>query len=238
MAGALSAGPDGNIWFTDGNGGRIGRITTPPNATTGGAHIVRARIASVGATVNGHSQPLKVAVEYGPVGGAMSTTPTVELPASAADQTPTLSLINVVPNTSYRYRVVATNPTGTTSGEFAGFTSQPAPKCKVTKTRKRKGGRIALTVACKSTHSVSARATIRVPVGPAGESARKRRPLFYGKGRARVVRGKATVRIVPKRRALAQLRLRKSLQVRVALKYFGGGTATTANKTVRVRQRR
>ncbi len=69
----VTPGPDGNVWFTEANVGRIGRITTPPNATTGAASEVQAGQAKIAGTVNGHSQPTDVTIEYGPVGSTTTT---------------------------------------------------------------------------------------------------------------------------------------------------------------------
>ena len=76
----IAAGPDGNLWFTQANAGLIGRITTPPNATTGGISKVGAKGATAAGAVSGHSQPTEVAIEYGPVGGATKTGPAEHLP--------------------------------------------------------------------------------------------------------------------------------------------------------------
>ena len=131
----VTPGPDGNVWFTEENAGRIGRITTPPNATTIGAGEVNAGEAKVAGTVDGHSQPTDVVVEYGPTGAASNHTSPLHLAASAADQSVTIPLSRLSPSTKYRYRVVATNPTGSTSGAFAEFTTGPPPKCRIKKAK-------------------------------------------------------------------------------------------------------
>jgi virginiamycin B lyase len=122
----LAAGPDGNVWFTESNAGRIGRITTPPNASTGGVAGVGPSGGSAGGTVNGHSQPTDVKIEYGPVGGALTTSAAVHLSASGADQPVSIALSHLTPSTPYTYRVVATNGTGTTSGSFQTFSTARA----------------------------------------------------------------------------------------------------------------
>ncbi len=236
----ITAGPDGNLWFTQANAGLIGRITTPPNATTGGADKVQAKRATVAGTVSGHSQPTDVVVEYGPDGGATATTPAEHLPASAEDQPVSIALGGLAASTAYRYRIVATNQTGTVSGAFAEFTTAPAPRCRVTRTRGN-GGTIRLALSCKATRAITARATIRAPrtTPKHARASRRKRPraLLFGTDRARVVKGKATLRIKPTKVARAQLRRRHRLPVKVALKAHGGGTSTATKKTVRVKQR-
>ena len=115
--------------------GRIGRITTPPNATTIGAGEVNAGEAKVAGTVDGHSQPTDVVVEYGPTGATSNHTSPLHLAASAADQPVSIPLSRLSPSTTYRYRVVATNPTGSTAGAFAEFTTGPPPKCRIKKSK-------------------------------------------------------------------------------------------------------
>jgi virginiamycin B lyase len=227
----VAPGPDGNVWFTEANVGRIGRITTPPNATTGGASEVQAGRAKIAGTVNGHSQPTDVAIEYGPVGGATTTGAPTHLPAGAADQPVSIRLSRLTPATAYRFRVVATNPTGTATGGFAEFTTGPAPKCRIMKSRLGKKGILTVRLRCTSTSSVSA--TARIAAAKASAK-KKSRPTLFGKDRAPVVKGKATLRIKPRKAARAQLQQHARLSIRLAMKLRGGGAIVGYNKTVHV----
>jgi streptogramin lyase len=220
---SLAPGPDGNVWFTEENVGAIGRITTPPNATTIGAGDVQSGQAKVAGTVNGHSQPTEVKIEYGPVGSTPSSTSPLHLPASAADQPVTIPLTQLVPATAYRYRVVATNPTGTSAGAFAEFTTGPAPKCTIKKSKLGKSGTLTVTLRCSSTSSISATARIVSP------------KAIFGKAHARVKKGKATLRIKPKKAARKQLEQHSKLSIRLAMKLSGGGASVGYNKSVHVR---
>ena len=142
----VTPGPDGNVWFTEANVGRIGRITTPPNATTIGASDVNAGEAKVAGRVDGHSQPTDVVVEYGPAGAASNRTSPLHLAASAADQPVTIPLSSLVPSTTYRYRVVATNPTGSTTGGVRRIHHRAAtamPDHEIQDRRERNPGRLA-----------------------------------------------------------------------------------------------
>ena len=218
----LAPGADGNVWFTEANVGRIGRITTPPNVTTGAASEVQAALAKIAGTVNGHSQPTEVAIEYGPIGGTPTTGSPTRLPAGAADQPVSISLSRLTPATAYRYRVVATNPTGTTAGAFAEFTTGPAPKCRIRKSRLGKKGTLTVSLSCTSTSSISAAARIVSP------------KALFGRAHAKVRRGKATLRIKPRKAARKQLRHHPRLSVRLSMKLRGGGAITGLNKTVHV----
>jgi virginiamycin B lyase len=226
----VTPGPDGNIWFTEENAGKIGRITTPPNAKTIGAGDVQAGQATIAGGVNGHSQPTDVVVEYGPVGSTTSSSPPLHLTAGAADQPVSLQLSRLIPATTYRYRVVATNPTGTTSGAFAEFTTGPAPKCRIRKSKLGAKGILAVTLLCTSTDSISAAARIVSP----RKSAKLSRSSLYGRASAKVVKGKATLRIKPKKAARKALRQSSKLSIRLSMKLRGGGAIVGYNKSVHV----
>jgi virginiamycin B lyase len=229
----VTPGPDGNVWFTEQNVGRIGRITTPPNVTTVGAGDVNAGEAKVSGTVDGHSQPTDVVVEYGPTGGASNRSSPLHLAASAADQPVTIPLSRLSPSTTYRYRVVATNPTGSTSGAYAEFTTGPPPKCRITKSRIGAKGTLVVSLRCTSTSSISATARM---VAARASAKKHSGATVYGRAHARVVKGKATLRIKPKKAARKQLQRHARLSIRLAMKLRGGGAITGYNKTVHVRR--
>jgi virginiamycin B lyase len=226
----VAPGPDGNVWFTEENAGQIGRITTPPNATTGAAGPVQAALATVAGTVNGHSQPTDVTIEYGPNGGVTTTSSALHLPSGAADQPVSIPLGRLEPGTAYRYRVVATNPTGTTAGAFADFTTGPGPKCRIKRSRLGAKGTLTVSLACTSTSSISATATIV----PKHRSLKRAAKSLFGRAHAEVVNGKATLRIKPRKAARVQLRQHARLSIRLAMKLGGGGAIEGLNKTVRV----
>ncbi|HEY5977320.1 MAG TPA: hypothetical protein VIT85_05640 [Solirubrobacterales bacterium] len=225
-AGALgiTAGPDGNVWFTEGNAGLIGRITTPPNTKTGALEKAGAKSITVSGAVSGHSQPTTVTVEYGTAaGGPTQASQPLQLAPSAAEQPVSIAVAGLAPKTSYRYRLVASNPTGATPGAFAEGSTTALPRCKVKRAKQGKNGSIKLTLKCSSSTSVRAKAT-------AGKK-------LYGKGRAKVRKGKATLRIEPTKKARVRLEQTGRLKVRVAIKAIGGGTSTPLRKSIRVKQR-
>jgi hypothetical protein len=221
---SLAPGPDGNVWFTESNVGGIGRITTPPNVTTIGAGDVQAGQAKIDGTVNGHSQLTDVAIEYGPIGGSTTNSVSLHLPASAAEQPVSIPLSRLTPATAYRYRVVARNSTGTTNGAFAEFTTGPAPKCKIKKSKLGKTGTLAVSLKCRSTTSISATARIVSP------------KAVFGRAHAKVVKGKATLKIKPKKAARKQLSQHSKLSIRLSMKLHGGGAISGYNKSVHVRR--
>jgi virginiamycin B lyase len=112
-------GPDGNMWFTEFGAAKIARITTPPVAATTGASAVTATSAAITGTGDGHAQPTSFHIEYGPVGGATANTADQPLGTSAVAG----SLNGLSPGTAYQARVVVSNPTGATAGNFVQFTT-------------------------------------------------------------------------------------------------------------------
>jgi hypothetical protein len=121
--GGIAAGPDGNLWFTAGGTRAIGRITTPPTAVTVSATATGPTSAAVSGTANGHAQPASFHVEYGPVGGASTTTAERSLGTTSRDTPVSVALTGLMPTTAYQARVVVTNPTDTTPGAFRSFTT-------------------------------------------------------------------------------------------------------------------
>lgn len=132
----IVTGPDGNVWFTEGaNPGRVAFVATAPTVTTGAASGVGASSATLNGSVNprhttvsdchfdfgtsssyGTSAPCEQAVGGGtiPVGVSVDLGP----------GTPSGSLS---PATTYHFRVVATNPGGTSYGADQTFTTPAAP---------------------------------------------------------------------------------------------------------------
>jgi virginiamycin B lyase len=123
---SITTGPDGNVWFNEENVGNIGRITTPPIATTTAAAATGPTSATITGTVNGHAQATSFRFEYGPIGGAMIRTPEHGLGVTTGDTAVSALVGGLAPGMRYQARVVAINPTGTTAGSFLSFTTAPA----------------------------------------------------------------------------------------------------------------
>jgi streptogramin lyase len=120
-------GPDGNMWFTEFGNTKIGRITTPPTASTIGASTT-ARSATITGTANGHAQATSFHVDYGPAGGATTSTPEQPVGITSGDTPVSTALGGLSPGTSYQARIVVANPTGAAAGAFVGFkTASAAP---------------------------------------------------------------------------------------------------------------
>jgi virginiamycin B lyase len=123
---SMTTGPDGNMWFNESNIGKIGRITTPPVASTTGATPSGATTAVVTGTANGHAQATSFHIEYGRMGAPTTQTRERSLGTTAANTPVSAKLKGLKSAKKYRARVVVTNPTGSNAGAFLPLTT---PKC-------------------------------------------------------------------------------------------------------------
>lgn len=98
-----------------------------PAATTGTATAVTTTTATLGASVNPNGRATTYRVEYGTTTAYGSTTAAASAGAGTTATAVTAGLTGLTPSTTYHYRVVATNSTGTTTGADAVFTTRAAP---------------------------------------------------------------------------------------------------------------
>src|SRR4051794_10691346 len=156
----IATGRDGNLWFTDDDSTpAIGRITTPPFARTGGATVLGSGAARVTGRLNGHAQATSYRFEYGRGGGYGSA----NSPASAGSGITVVPvgarLSGLRPGTTYHYRLVGTNPTGSSAAGDATFTTLPLPRVRGLRLRPRvwRGGSRLVHVAKKRRRPVGTR---------------------------------------------------------------------------------
>src|SRR5579871_3041736 len=98
-----------------------------PTATTGPASQVNTGGAEVTGTVNPNGQSTTYAFQYGTSTNYGSQTATTSAGSGSSDVQAHAMLSNLTSNTTYHYRVVATSPSGTTSGSDATFTTNQRP---------------------------------------------------------------------------------------------------------------
>jgi phosphodiesterase/alkaline phosphatase D-like protein len=111
-------GPD--VTFAIGTGG------SAPSAVTNAATGVGATTATLNGTVNANGAAAVVTFEYGLDTSYGSTAVASPSPVSgSADTAVAATLSAFLPNTTYHYRVVATNVFGTTNGSDMAFTTLP-----------------------------------------------------------------------------------------------------------------
>ena len=95
-----------------------------PAATTGTAGGLSSSGATLNGTVNASNESTTVTFEYGLSTGYGTTVTATPSTATGSGNTPVSSILaGLTPNTTYHYRVVAENPTGTTNGLDQTFTT-------------------------------------------------------------------------------------------------------------------
>ena len=104
-----------------------------PTATTGAASSVGSAEATLNGTVNANDGETTVTFEYGLTTGYGGTFEAVQSPVSGTTDTAVSVVISeLLPNTTYHYRVVAQNAYGTAYGSDMTFTTLPNPPPAVT----------------------------------------------------------------------------------------------------------
>ena len=118
------------VTATNPSGQSDGEITSfktlplPPVATTDPATAVSSTGATLNGTVTPHDENVTMVFEYGTTTSYGNTVTADQSPLSGeAAQAVTYSLTGLAPNTTYHFRVKATNPGGTANGEDLTFTT-------------------------------------------------------------------------------------------------------------------
>ena len=124
----ITTGPNGNVWFTElANGGKIGTLTVAPSVGAASASNVAEREATLAAPVGANSQATEYVFQYGPTSGYGSQTSSASAGSGAAASVVSATATGLSPSTSYHFRAVATNASGTTYGPDQTFTTGAAP---------------------------------------------------------------------------------------------------------------
>ena len=120
----IVTGPDGNLWFTESsNPGRIAMLTVAPKVGSQAASALSTRTASLEASVGPNSQETTYSFEYGTSSAYGSRTASSSAGNGASSTTVAAFVAGLTPATLYHFRVVATNPTGTSYGPDETFTT-------------------------------------------------------------------------------------------------------------------
>jgi hypothetical protein len=99
-----------------------------PTASTGNATAITPTSATLNGTVNPEGQATTYYFEYGTTTSYGSQTATTAAGSGSADVKVSAKLASVAPNTTYHYRLVAGNSSGTTLGSDVSFkTPKPPP---------------------------------------------------------------------------------------------------------------
>jgi phosphodiesterase/alkaline phosphatase D-like protein len=100
-------------------------LPQPPAVETGGASGIGQSGATIAGRVDPKGQATTWRFEYGTTTSYGSTTTPTTTGATSGFQNVTRTLSGLAPNTTYNYRLVATNATGTTHGLNATFKTDP-----------------------------------------------------------------------------------------------------------------
>ena len=120
----IAPGPDGNMWFTENaNPGALARISLPPRLLDSGVKKVGTDSVVISAKVSPNAQPTDVTVVYGPGHSFKETSDAVSAGGGWDPAEVRLKLQGLRPGKKLRYRVVATNDSGSDDGEIGEFTT-------------------------------------------------------------------------------------------------------------------
>jgi hypothetical protein len=97
----------------------------PPTTVTLGPTAVTNEGASLAGQVDPNGQATAFTFEYGTSTSFGSISPVVELDNADAVEPVAATLAGLAPDTTYLYRIVATNPTGSSTGAVMSFTTGP-----------------------------------------------------------------------------------------------------------------
>ena len=130
--------------ITNSSAGSVGGpeevFTTPltplPLVATGGASAVGVSQATLSGVVDPLGEPTSYRFEYGTSVGYGSNWPTVdvEVGTSTGEQTLSVNLENLLPNTTYHFRLVASDQAGTAYGADQSFETGSYPKSLIQET--------------------------------------------------------------------------------------------------------
>ncbi|HEU0315703.1 MAG TPA: hypothetical protein VFR49_00150, partial [Solirubrobacteraceae bacterium] len=136
---AAAPGPGGSGSGSGGTttGGGVSSGPAPPKSETGAPKVISSSSAEFTATINPQGLPTTMHFEYTADGGGATVaavtydarTPEQTVGSDFADHTVTATVANLLPNSTYHVRAVATNSSGVTPGTDTTFktATDPAP---------------------------------------------------------------------------------------------------------------
>jgi streptogramin lyase len=124
----LAEGPDGNIWFTESaEPTQLGRATVAPAVANTVAGPIADTSATFQAAIRANKQTTQYSFEYGTTTAYGSATTAKPAGVSGVSGTFTATATGLAAATTYHFRVVATNATGTTYGPDQVLTTALLP---------------------------------------------------------------------------------------------------------------
>jgi hypothetical protein len=101
-------------------------VAAPPTATTTAAADVTATTAELNGVVLPNQEPTTYHFEFGPTTAYGARTPDAGPLTGNAQRTVSAAISGLAPSTTYHYRLVATNASGTATGADVTFTTAPS----------------------------------------------------------------------------------------------------------------
>jgi streptogramin lyase len=123
----IAVGPDGNMWFTENADDKVGRLTVAPAAVTLAPLAISDTAATLAGKVAPNAQATSYHFEWGGTTSYGTSTPATAAGSGASALAVTASISGLASSSTYHYRLVATNGSGTTNGADSVFTTQAAP---------------------------------------------------------------------------------------------------------------
>ena len=122
----ITPGPDGNMWFTENaNPGALARISLPPTVRGRSVQYISDNSAQLPAKIRPNAQATEFYFQYG-LNEHLAKKSVVASAGNGWDHVEVMTRVaNLKPSTTYHYRVVATNESGTTTGPGGTFTTAP-----------------------------------------------------------------------------------------------------------------
>ena len=121
----ITPGPDGNMWFTENaDPGALARISLPPLVRGRSVQYISDNSAQLPAKIRPNAQETEFYFEYGFAGNEGKKRSAVASAGAGWDHVEVMTRIaNLKPETTYHYRVVATNGSGSSTGPTGEFTT-------------------------------------------------------------------------------------------------------------------
>ena len=120
----IAPGPDGNMWFTENaNPGALARISLPPLVRTRPIEHVSESSAVLEAKIRPNAQATEFRLEYGSGESLKLESEASTVAAGWAPVYVSMRITGLKPEKEYRFRVVATNDSGTSVGDVEPLTT-------------------------------------------------------------------------------------------------------------------
>ena len=208
---------------------------TPPGATTGSASSITTTGATVSGSVNPNAQATTYQFQFGTSTSYGGTTAVTSAGSGTSATAVSAALTGLKPNTTYHYRVVATNASGTTNGADATFKTKNIPTRLTVGKVKVKGITASVPLSCAGNPGVKCKGTLTETIKV--KAKHKKKTVTVGKASFSIsAAGKKTVKVTLNskgRKALAKSKshkLRATLTVKLGSKKVASRTVTFKHK--------